>query len=104
MRILLVNRHYGGDQVPTGRMLRDLAEVLTGEGHEVDVVATKSSYAGVPDQDATLNVRRLIHPWGAGERARVVSWFAFLTQATLLTPLMEWDRCVLLTVPPFLCI
>ena len=37
MRILLVNRFFGGKQVPTGRMAEDVAEELIRLGHSVTV-------------------------------------------------------------------
>ena len=44
MTFLLVNRHFGGDDVPTGRMLADLAMELKKAGHGVTVLASRSKY------------------------------------------------------------
>ena len=101
MRILLVNRHFGNDQVPTGRMAADLAAALARADHDVLVVSARSSYAGRqidnrPQNTATYEL------WTPGERFRLLSWVIFLAQAWPLIPFIRWDRCVFLTDPPFL--
>lgn len=102
MRILLVNRHYGDDHVPTGRMLRDVAERLQELGHQVDVIATHSSYAGKEKAAAAHHGVNLTWLGSPRESARTVAWILFLVQAAALVWWRQWDRCVLLTDPPFL--
>lgn len=102
MRILIVNRHYGNDHVPTGRMLRDLTDTLLGEGHEVVVLAARSSYVETAETEAAAAGAQVHYVPTFGEKYRVVSWGLFLLQAWLRVPFMRWDRCVVLTDPPFL--
>lgn len=101
MRTLIVNRHFGNDHVPTGRMLRDLTESLQGSGHEVVVLAARSSYVATTAEEQADGVEVCYVPT-FGERYRVVSWVVFLLQAWLRVPFMRWDRCIVLTDPPFL--
>lgn len=104
MRILVINRYFGNDEVPTGRMLRDLSSVLLRQGHQVTVMAVhnrRRSVGGIPadlPKFAWLKIRT------GGEKSRLVSWFLFWLQACFLTPLISWDRCIILTDPPFLTI
>lgn len=102
MRILIVNRHFGNDHVPTGRMARDLAASLTGLGHDVIVLTSKSSYATTCGEVAALNDRKLCDIYTLGERNRLLSWIMFLVQACVRIPFIHWERCLLLTDPPFL--
>jgi hypothetical protein len=46
MKILIVNRFFGGAQIPTGRMAEDVARVLVESGHEVCALASSGAYAG----------------------------------------------------------
>jgi hypothetical protein len=46
MKILIVNRFFGGAQIPTGRMAEDVARVLVEGGHEVTALASTGTYAG----------------------------------------------------------
>ena len=46
MKILLVNRFFGGAQIPTGRMAEDVARVLVDDGHEVTALASCGVYEG----------------------------------------------------------
>ena len=46
MKILIVNRFFGGAQIPTGRMAEDVARVLVEQGHEVTALASTGTYAG----------------------------------------------------------
>ncbi|MFM6129659.1 MAG: hypothetical protein ACKPBV_13135 [Sphaerospermopsis kisseleviana] len=46
MKILIVNRFFGGAQIPTGRMAEDVARVLVESGHEVTALASTGTYAG----------------------------------------------------------
>jgi hypothetical protein len=46
MKVLIVNRFFGGAQIPTGRMAEDVARVLAESGHEVTALASTGTYAG----------------------------------------------------------
>lgn len=124
VRILLVNRFLGGTQIPTGRMLRDVAERLAASGHEVVVLASAGRYEGaaaqVPDQrsksrrdqetggtesrraadfDGRLRLKVVHVPrW----MPRAAAWLWFTVQAWRRIPRMQWDVCVLMTDPPLL--
>lgn len=102
MRFLIVNRHYGNDHVPTGRMLRDLTDALLASGHEVVVLAARSSYVATVEAEAASSGAEVCYVPTFGEKYRVVSWGLFLLQAWLRVPFMRWDRCIALTDPPFL--
>ncbi len=102
MHFLVVNRFFGGDQVPTGRMLWDVAVRLAAAGHRVTALVSPDAYAnerGVAALPAGIAVRRL---WGCRRCGRTLAWALYWLQAVLLVPLLRWDRCVLLTDPPFL--
>ena len=102
MKFLLVNRYYGGEQTPTGRMLHDLAILLAKRGHEVTVLSSSNRYSGsTPGRDEThpkLKVKNLFLP-GKG---RIMNWGFFWIQTAVRLPFIKWDCCVLLTDPPFL--
>jgi len=104
MRILIVNRHYGSDHVPTGRMANDLVQQIHDDGHEVAVLTAKSFYTRSAKGRQTGKEERIINVLTFGERFRLVSWMLFLAQACLITPFLKWDRCVILTDPPFLVV
>lgn len=102
MRVLVVNRFFGGDQVPTGRMLWDVALQLAAGGHQVTALVSPDAYAnerGVDDLPAGVRVRRL---WGCRRCGRTLAWGLYWLQSLVLVPLLRWERCVLLTDPPFL--
>ena len=104
MKILAINRYFGNDEVPTGRMLRDLSDFLLRQGHRVSVLTTRSHYrAGGATRviPPGITLRRI---WTAGEKNRFLSWFLFWLQSCLLTPFLKWDRCIVLTDPPFLTV
>ena len=106
MRILLVNRFFGGSQTPTGRMLCDVAERLVADGHEVVVLASKGGYVkseiGSPNSSVSGIEVRIV--WQSPLVPRLVNWGWFWIHAIACVPLMRWDRCLLLTDPPFLTV
>ncbi len=102
MRILIVNRHYGDDHVPTGRMAADLVEALHGMGHEVEALSARSSYATTAGAPSASNAAKISCVWTPGEKHRLASWLFFLVQAWFRVPFTRYDRCLLLTDPPFL--
>lgn len=100
VRFLLVNRFYGSQQTPTGRMVRDVALELRRQGHQVFILATRSSYSGTAGEavaDAGIEVQ-LVREWGG----RMLRWGIFWCWALRALASRRWDRCVLLTDPPFL--
>jgi colanic acid biosynthesis glycosyl transferase WcaI len=102
MKLLLVNRHFGHPQVPTGRMLADVAQELAARGHTVTVFTTLSSYAGPQAGDKTRGGLRIHYAWSLKEHYRLLNWVLFLIQALIVALVSEWERCLILTDPPFL--
>ena len=93
MRILIVNRHYGNEHVPTGRMINDLAATLHEKGHEVTVLTARSSYAVTAGAVSISTGINVCYTFTLGEKYRLVSWVLFLVQAWARIPFMQWDRC-----------
>lgn len=102
MRFLLVNRFFGGELTPTGRMARDVAVELLRLGHEVTVLLSRSDYTAQQGSSA-LDGRefdlRYVREYGGG---RFVRWSCFWIEALSSVSRRYWDRCLLLTDPPFL--
>jgi hypothetical protein len=106
MKILIVNRFFGGAQIPTGRMAEDVARLLVEEGHEVTALASTGEYVGAARRadgiQHTANGIRLeklrVPKW----MPRALAWVWFTWQARQRTPRMDWDVCVLMTDPPLL--
>ncbi|MGI6088307.1 MAG: glycosyltransferase [Kiritimatiellia bacterium] len=100
MRFLFVNRFADNDQVPTARMLQDVARILAAGGHRVIILASRGDYAGksagwsIPDG---VTIRRVWTP-----RRRALAWPVFWLQVLLRMPCLSWDVGVLMTDPPFL--
>lgn len=82
-------------------MLRDLTNTLLAAGDEVVVLAARSSYVETTAEEQADGAEVRYVPT-FGERYRLVSWGLFLLQAWLRVPFMRWDRCIVLTDPPFL--
>jgi hypothetical protein len=85
-------------------MLADVVSELASGQHSIRVVTSRSGYqggkiSGLPE--APRNVR-ITYLWTPPERYRSFAWVAFLVQALMVVPFLQWDRCVLLTDPPFL--
>lgn len=102
MNFLAVNRFYGDEQVPTGRMLRDLALCLAEDGHNVTILVSSDTYVHKPnsfDEEHGISVRYLR---GSSNCGRFLSWAIYWIRAVLIIPFMNWDRCIILTDPPFL--
>ncbi len=100
MKIFLINRFFGNPQVPTGRMLSDLAKELSERGHTVSVLISRDSYEGISETETdACNIEihsiRLIGP-------KIVRWPLFWFRAILYGIKISWDCCVILTDPPFL--
>jgi colanic acid biosynthesis glycosyl transferase WcaI len=102
MKILLVNRYYGGEQTPTGRMLHDLSLFLAKQGHDVTVLSTKVVYLGskASPVERHVNLRTVtLYALGFG---RVLDWLLFWFQTAVALVWKKWDSCILMTDPPFL--
>ena len=103
MHFLFVNRHYGGEQVPTGRMLNDLVSALLEKGHEVTILTTKTSYKDTAGSEMKGNQKaKIIYLPTLGDWSRLIIWGLFWLQSNTLVPFLKWDRCIVLTDPPFL--
>ncbi|MFM8887854.1 MAG: hypothetical protein ACKOKC_15750 [Chthoniobacterales bacterium] len=106
MKILIVNRFFGGAQIPTGRMAEDVARVLVEAGHEVVALASSGEYVG-----AARRADGIRHT-ACGTRVeqvrvpkwmpRALAWVWFTWQARKRIPRIDWDVCVLMTDPPLL--
>lgn len=107
MTFLIVNRFFGGAQIPTGRMARDVAQSLVEAGHEVVVLMSDGMYGGVKNEECPLTdetlkrVRLEIVPM-IRRLPRVLSWMWFLWCARSRIPRLDWDVCILMTDPPLL--
>jgi colanic acid biosynthesis glycosyl transferase WcaI len=111
MRVLLVNRFGDGSQIPTGRMLADVACLLAAQGHHVAVLSSTGNYEGArergPEDGSSIAasggnlpcVERVKLPtW----MPRAGAWLWFAAEAWRRIPKMRWDVCVLMTDPPLL--
>ena len=120
MKILIVNRFFGGAQIPTGRMAEDVARVLVAEGHEVTALASSGAYEGAA-QARDDKTSGLLDDRTKGQHdekrqgtqraetvpipnwmPRALAWLWFTWQARKRIPRMDWDVCVLMTDPPLL--
>jgi hypothetical protein len=110
MKILIVNRFFGGAQIPTGRMAEDVARVLVECGHEVTALASTGTYSGAEKQPqhGTWSIEhgvggmRLEQVHVPKWMPRALAWLWFTWQARKRIPRMDWDVCVLMTDPPLL--
>lgn len=105
MTILMVNRFFGGAQIPTGRMAQDVARKLLEDGHEVVALASSGAYEGSGQSNAVeLQSERMrvelvrVPRW----MPRLLAWLWFTWRARKRIPQMDWDVCVLMTDPPLL--
>ncbi len=102
MRVLLVNRFFGETPAPTGRLAGDVAAALAARGAHVTALASDAVYAGghgLPGPGEAAAVRRL---WTGPRNQRLLNWVLFWMQAAGRVLFGRWDRCVLLTDPPFM--
>lgn len=100
MRVLLVNRFWADGHVPTGRMLFDVARVLVNEGHSVAVLTSADSYVKVSGEMPNLDRLEVFRIKSFGPR--ILRWIVFWIVAVIRPLFMHWDRCVVLTDPPFM--
>jgi hypothetical protein len=107
---MIVNRFFGGAQIPTGRMAEDVARVLVECGHEVTALASTGTYSGAEKQPqhGTWSIEhgvggmRLEQVHVPKWMPRALAWLWFTWQARKRIPRMDWDVCVLMTDPPLL--
>jgi hypothetical protein len=129
---LIVNRFFGGAQIPTGRMAEDVGRVLAESGYEVTALASSGAYEGAAQalkaSEDGVSVKQCFSdavkteipadrtteaPGPSGtlrvETVRVptwmpraLAWLWFTWQARKRIPRMDWDVCVLMTDPPLL--
>ncbi len=83
-------------------MLSDLALQLSNQGHQVEVLTTRGTYAGNAGNSGGASAVRVHAVWSGWGGSRLLNWFLFLVQACLRVPLSSWERCIILTDPPFL--
>lgn len=104
MKVLLVNRFFGGTQVPTGRMAGDVARLLADAGHQVVALASSSAYEGAAQAQEEDGRREVgvetvrVPDW----MPRALAWLWFTWKVRERIPQMDWDVCVLMTDPPLL--
>lgn len=104
MRFLLVNRFFGADQSPTGRMLWDLAAQLAKQGHQVNVLASRATYSRpLNDGAASGDIFQIAWVRHLG-RSRLFNWVWFWFRAMIHIAFASWEKCVILTDPPFMLI
>jgi len=103
MRILCVNQFFWPDSAPTGLLLRDLSDVLIGQGHSVDVVCGDSGYGTTAADKASSAVIYRVKTVAFSKRSlvRLVSWLSFLISATIRSiRLPRYDLVIVMTTPP----
>ena len=81
MKSLVVNRFFGGGQIPTGRMARDAALELVRQGHEVTALTSGGQYNGVGAQAAQEEKIRIERLWTPHGIPRAAAWLLFTVQA-----------------------
>ncbi len=102
MKILIVNRFFGGEQIPTGRMALDAARELVRQGHEVTALTSAGQYDGAGAQASREAGIRVVRVWTPAGIPRAAAWLLFTLQARQRIPRMDWDTCILMTDPPLL--
>lgn len=84
-------------------MLSDVATELARRGHELDVLVSDGTYEGASVKVAPSESSVRIAPvWTGPIHRRLAEWAAFWAQACVRVPYRRWDRCLILTDPPFM--
>jgi len=83
-------------------MVGDLSRELSSRGHHVHVLTSRQTYEGTAGARKAHDGVTVSYLWVAGGWSRLASWILFWLQACLRVPFGRWDRCVLLTDPPFM--
>jgi len=102
LKILIVNRFFGGEQIPTGRMALDAARELVRQGHEVTALTSAGQYDGAGAQASREAGIRVVRLWTPAGIPRAAAWLLFTLQARQRIPRIDWDTCILMTDPPLL--
>jgi colanic acid biosynthesis glycosyl transferase WcaI len=85
-------------------MLNDLALQFVDQGHQVDVLTSLGTYAGGSAIPGGTRAARVHSVWTGRTGSRLAEWLLFFVQVCVRVPLSSWDRCVILTDPPFLVV
>ena len=93
-----MNRHFGGDDFPTGRLLEDLAAHLVRREHAVSVLASADRREG----EARGVAVEVSTAWGVRSGSKLWNWIIFWAQTCVRVPFRRWDVLVLMTDPPFM--
>src|SRR5580700_6089215 len=108
MRIILINQFFWPDAAATSQYLTDLARFLAAQGHEVEVLCGRSSYARLEDAGEAPPVvvhRMACSPFKHGLPARMCSYASFFMGALWMGVRMPAaDVVVTLTTPPMLSV
>jgi len=99
MKILLINRFFDDKSAPTARMLSDLVHVLENRGHETVILTSSTNYAR---EDKTVEEGSIIRIRLWKGFPRILHWVCFLMAVSAMVPFLKWDKCVLMTDPPFM--
>ncbi|MEM7145917.1 MAG: glycosyltransferase family 4 protein [Verrucomicrobiota bacterium] len=114
MHVVLLNQYYPPDLAPTGAMLKEVAERMVADGHEVTVVCGRGGYSGKgqgeegEEESSDVRVERVRSTrFGRGSHlARVADYagyyFGVMWKLFWMSPRPE--RVVALTTPPFLSV
>lgn len=102
MKVLIINRFFGGEQIPTGRMALDAARELVRQGHEVTALTSAGQYDGAGSQASGEAGIRVVRVWTPSGIPRAAAWLLFTLQARQRIPHLDWDTCILMTDPPLL--
>lgn len=107
MRILLLNQFFWPDAAATSQLLTDLAERLAGQGHEVTVIADRSTYAAnnTATPPPVTIIRAWATPFSRGTLARIGSSMSFLLSALWHgMRISRPDVILTLTTPPLVSV
>lgn len=102
MHILIVNRFADNEQVPTARMLSDVADILTAKECALAILTSSNNYTAKPP--AAAQKQNIAYHYIKTPAVRGPAWLIFWIAACLKVPFMKWDVCVLMTDPPFLTV
>ncbi|MEM8955870.1 MAG: glycosyltransferase family 4 protein [Verrucomicrobiota bacterium] len=118
MHLVFLNQYYPPDLAPTGTMLKDLAERLVEDGHEVTILCGSGGYTAsggsryegevFGEEGGGVRVERVrATRFGRGTHvARVADYAGYYLAVAwrLMWMRSEPDRIVALTTPPFLSV
>lgn len=104
--LVVVNRFFGEEQVPTGRMAADLARLARSTGLEVEAVVAGVPYGGENAASAAQSGGIAYHtpPLLLRWRARLASWFGYWVWFPfwMYSNRARVDYWLVLTDPPFI--